>query len=84
MIYSILLFYNIPKIYDIFRCVIQARDELLVPEVLQIKLLEEADARKGANTENYQGAFYVGFEYRKMNLVLKAHQATIRSKNFLS
>ena len=37
---------SLPASFDNFRCAIESRDELPTPEVLRIKILDEADARK--------------------------------------
>lgn len=47
-ILSILLLYSIPSAYENFRCAIESRDSLPTPEVLKVKLLEEATSRQNS------------------------------------
>ncbi|CAK9800955.1 Retrovirus-related Pol polyprotein from transposon TNT 1-94 [Anthophora plagiata] len=49
---TVLLLHSIPNSYENFRCAIKARDELPTPQMLKIKLLEEANSRK-ANGQDY-------------------------------
>ena len=44
---TILMLYSVPSTYENFRCAIEARDDLPDTETLKIKLIEEANARKG-------------------------------------
>ncbi|XP_026673862.1 uncharacterized protein LOC113464999, partial [Ceratina calcarata] len=42
---TVLLLHSIPNTYENFRCAIKVRDNLPTPEMLKIKLLEEANSR---------------------------------------
>ncbi|KFM74806.1 Copia protein, partial [Stegodyphus mimosarum] len=57
---TILLLYSIPDSYESFRIAIESRDEFPAPEMLKIKLLEGANARKNKNSSycESQRAFY--------------------------
>lgn len=46
---SVPILYIIPSIYENFRCAVEAKDELLQPEALKMKLLDEYNARKNKN-----------------------------------
>uniref|UniRef100_T1IKQ2 CCHC-type domain-containing protein n=1 Tax=Strigamia maritima TaxID=126957 RepID=T1IKQ2_STRMM len=41
---TILLLYSLPQLFENFRCAIESRDDLPKPEILKIKIIEEADA----------------------------------------
>lgn len=46
---TILLLYSIPDSYDNFRCAIKTRDDPPKPDVVKIKLLDEANSRRNSN-----------------------------------
>ncbi|GBN89303.1 hypothetical protein AVEN_263297-1 [Araneus ventricosus] len=50
---TILLLYSIPESYEYFRIAIESIDELPSPETLKIKLLEDANARKNKEIQNF-------------------------------
>ena len=43
---TIMLLYSLPPRFKNFRCAIESRDDLPSPDVLRVKILQEADARK--------------------------------------
>jgi len=53
---SIMLLYSLPQSYENFRCAIESRDNLTMPENLKIKILEESDARQVSSKEKLQEA----------------------------
>ena len=53
---TILLLYSLPGSFENFRCVIESRDELPDSEALNIKIIEESDARTSKARENSPGA----------------------------
>ena len=58
---SILLLYSIPDSFENFRCAIESRDALPAPDILKIKILEEAESRKSdekQSTSEMQNAYY--------------------------
>jgi len=54
----IMLLYNLPPSFANFRCAIESRDELSSLEALQIKIVEESDARKNNARETDQNAMF--------------------------
>ena len=61
-----MLLYSLPNAYENFRCAIELRDYLLKPEALEIKILEENDARLNKSREDASNAFWIGksdYEY---------------------
>ncbi|XP_043593132.1 uncharacterized protein LOC122572336 [Bombus pyrosoma] len=70
---SILLLYSISNKYKNFRCAIESRDQLPIPEALKIKLLE-ANSRHNSNAENdHQEALQVedSNKHKRANQCLK-------------
>lgn len=49
---SVLLLNSLPQAYENFRCAIESRDELLNPETLRVKIIEEYEARKDESRES--------------------------------
>lgn len=43
---AIIILYNLPRSYDIFRCAIKSRDNLPDVDILKIKIIEESEANK--------------------------------------
>ena len=57
---SILLLYSIPNAYENFKYAIESRDQLPTPDVLKIKLLEEANSGHNSNAvHDHQEALQV-------------------------
>ncbi|KAK9751402.1 Zinc knuckle [Popillia japonica] len=56
---AIMLLYSLPSSFENFRCAIESRDELPSPEVLRIKIVEEADARAKMSDSMSQSALFV-------------------------
>ena len=54
---TVMLLYSLPPAFENFRCAIESRDALPTPEALRIKIIEEADARRGD--------LFVGFQTPK-------------------
>lgn len=48
---AIMMLYSLPSSFENFRIAIESRDELLEPETLRTKIIEEFDARKNTGTE---------------------------------
>ena len=48
---AIMLLYSLPSTFENFRCAIESRDELPSVESLRVKIVEEADARRGTGRE---------------------------------
>ncbi|KAL6433526.1 hypothetical protein ACFW04_006551 [Cataglyphis niger] len=55
----VMLLYSLPASFENFRCTIESRDLLLNAETLNVKILEENDARKQASSLEVQGAMVV-------------------------
>lgn len=56
---SFLLLYGVPETFKIFWCAIEWRYELLKPESLKIKILEEWELRKGKTAQDSQNTFFI-------------------------
>jgi len=54
-----MLLYSLPKSYTNFRCAIESRDTLPIPEALRLKIFEENDSRKNENRENSSNSMLV-------------------------
>ncbi|CAK9811780.1 Copia protein [Anthophora quadrimaculata] len=65
-----LLLHSITNFYEIFRCAIKAIDELPTPQMLKIKLLEEANSRK-ANHQDHGNSHAYYTRNEKHSNVLK-------------
>lgn len=55
---AIALLYSLPPSYENFRVAIESRDELLDPDALRIKIIEEYDAHRNAQPAG-SSAMYV-------------------------
>jgi len=73
---SIMLLYSLPSSYENFRCAIESRDELLPPESLKIKILEENDARQASKKEKSHEALLV----QKKNRSAKSSRTQVGTK----
>lgn len=57
---TIMLLHGLPPSFQNFRCAIESRDELPTPEALQIKIVEENEARKGDSRDVGSNALLAG------------------------
>lgn len=62
---TIMLLYSLPHNFENFRCAIESRDELPSPETLQIKAVEENDARKSGAREDVPNAMFAKKKFDK-------------------
>lgn len=63
---STLLLISLPSDFENFRCAVEARDALPTLDTLRVKIVEEADARKGIASNNTSNAMYAKKQYKKL------------------